>query len=248
MILAAAAALIVVVLGGTVSLILLDMQRRPAASRFDVVKEWQAIIGAVLGFLGAAGVLVLSNELQGDQRAMEEARAQKAIGYGLALEAEQLASDLSGIMGIVTLIHAQDAVADPTSVCVQFIDTVQRVLPTKTPVYDAVLSHLVDFGDQNLSIFVRFFANYGDLVKEAENFDRAQCQINAANEVNYVRSKVRSTLLVYDVIADAYRTIPQQVPSADENQPGAAAMTTPSPDAPAATVEPATPPADVPAN
>lgn len=211
----AAVALIVVVLGGAVSLIILDMQGRAAGEWFHAVKEWQQTVGALLGFLGAAGVLVLSNELQANQRAAEAQRAQNAIGYGLALEAEQLASDVGGIMGIVQMIQTQPN-PDPNRVCIEFVATMQRVLPNTTPVYDAVLDHLVDFGDRNLSIFVRFFATYVDLVQEARSFDTRQCQINGASEVSYVRSRIRSTLLVYDMIASAYGTIPQTVPPADE--------------------------------
>ncbi len=239
MLLTAAIVLIVVVIGGAVSLIIIDMEGRPPGEWFRAVKEWQQTVGALLGFMGAAGVLVLSTELAANQRANQAAHAARAIGYGLALEAEQLASDVSGIMGLVTMIRSQP-VPDPNRTCIEFIGMMQRVLPTKTPVYDAVLSHLVDFGDDNLSIFVRFFATYVDLVQEAHSFDTRQCQLNAANEIDYVRGRLRSTLLVYDMIANAYGTIPQEVPPFEEMPTSPPAPAPESPAAVTSTTEPAT--------
>jgi hypothetical protein len=213
MLLTAAVALILVVLGGAASLVVLDMEGRPRGEWFRAVKEWQPLTGSVLGFLGAAGVLVLSTELQANQRAGEQARAAYAIGYGLALEGEQLAGGLATGLDIIGMIESQPP-DDYTKVCAEYLATLQRTLVGKTLVYDAVLPRLVDFGDQNLAVFVRFYGAYGDLLQEIASFDTRQCTLNGESEIAYLKTKLQNIVNVYRLIAGIYHTtVPVQQPA-----------------------------------
>jgi hypothetical protein len=213
MLLTAAVVLIFVVLGGAATRVILDMEGRPRGEWFRAVKEWQPLTGSVLGFLGAAGVLVLSNELQANQRAAEQARAAYAIGYGLALEGEQLSGGLTTGLDIVAMIEAERP-DDYARVCTEYLATLQRTLIGKTLVYDAVLPRLVDFGDQNLAVFVRFYGAYGDLLQEIASFDPRQCALNGESEIGYLKTKLQNILAVYRLIAETYHTaVPEQRPA-----------------------------------
>ncbi|HHY49572.1 MAG TPA: hypothetical protein GYA10_07480, partial [Alphaproteobacteria bacterium] len=55
MVVALAVALIVVIVIGVVALVGLDVVQRPVREWYGAVKGWQQLIGAVLGFIGAAG-------------------------------------------------------------------------------------------------------------------------------------------------------------------------------------------------
>jgi hypothetical protein len=229
MLLTAAVVLIFVVLGGAASLVILDMEGRPGGEWFRAVKEWQPLTGSVLGFLGAAGVLVLSNEIQSNQRAAELARAANAIGYGLALEGEQLSGPLTTGLDIIALIEAE-APSDYTKVCTEYLATLQRSLIGKTIVYDAVLPRLVDFGDQNLAVFVRFYGLYGDLLQEIQGFDTRQCTLNGESEIQYLKTKLEAIRNVYAMIASTYHTAAPELQAVTQPAtPAPSATTTISP-------------------
>ena len=72
----------------------MDLGRTDHGHWLDALKSWQQLIGAVLGFLGAAGVLVLSTAIQEDQTQRRAIDAAHAIGFGLALEVERMAIGL----------------------------------------------------------------------------------------------------------------------------------------------------------
>jgi hypothetical protein len=99
------------------------------------------------------------------------------------------------------------------------------VLTSQTPVYDAALSHLGDFGDYNLGVFVRFYAAYGDLLRDLEDPDMGTyCGAEGADEIDYMKRQLQGSMDFYAIISQVYGTVP----------PAATEAVTYSPETPAA--------------
>lgn len=206
MLVAGALALLIFVVAAIGSLLALDLGRTDHAHWLDALKSWQQLIGAVLGFLGAAGVLVLSTAIQQDQAQRESDRAAHAIGYGLALEVERMAIGLKLGQQIAATIDF-DAPGLPGT-CVMFSEAMQRGLAPATPVYNAVLPQMVAFGDANLGIFVRFYSFYADLTRGLTEVNQAACDVAAADEIRFVESQINGGMGYYEIIARNYDIAP----------------------------------------
>jgi hypothetical protein len=205
MVLAAAILLILVVLAASVFAVGSDVFRRPAGERLHALKDWQGLIGAVLGFMGAAGVLVLGTAIEGEQERQRAAAEEHAIGYGLALEAERIANGLATVLGIVNLIQS-DPDQDYQRTCDNFITTMTDVLDRETPVYDAALDDMIAFGDNNLSLFVRFFSLHGEIVQDLGRFDRKWCELDPQTQIADFGRRAALDLDFYRVIVSRYGT------------------------------------------
>jgi hypothetical protein len=203
----AAAVLIFAVLAALVLLLYLDLRHTDRANWLSELKQWQGLIGSVLGFLGAAGVLVLSNAIEAEEADARAARVAEAIGYGLALEAEKLSIGLATGRTIGEMITLED---DPNlaGTCLSYRQTLQRVLSPETPVYHAVLGNMVDFGDENLGVFVRFFSFYTELLRGLAQVDEAACGAAPADEIEFMRSQIGHGISYYEIIAGNYDIAP----------------------------------------
>lgn len=206
MLVAGALALLIFVVAAIGSLLALDLGRTGHAHWIDALKSWQQLIGAVLGFLGAAGVLVLSTAIQQDTERREAERAAHAIGYGLALEVERMAIGLKLGQQIGATINFDAPGLNQT--CVMFSEAMQRGLAPSTPVYNAVLPQMVEFGDANLGIFVRFYSFYADFVRGLGEVNQAACDAAAADEIRFVMSQIKGGMGYYEIIARNYDIAP----------------------------------------
>ena len=205
MFLFAAILLILVVLAAAVFAVGSDVLRRPAGERLHGIKDWQGLIGAVLGFMGAAGVLVLGTAIQDDQNRAAQVQREHAIGYGLALESERLANGLISAVSIVNLI-ASDPDQDYALTCNNFIATLNDILPRETPVWTAALGSMIAFGDNNLAVFVRFYGLYDELVVDAQRFNRILCDADGKNQIEQLGHNLARAVEFYRIISDRYGT------------------------------------------
>jgi hypothetical protein len=204
----AAVALLVAVVLSLVLLLVLDLRRLQRSEWIDALKQWQSLLGAVLGFLGAAGVLVLGSAIEsGNERARQE-QAAHAIGTGLALEVERLSVGLQVGRQIGASIDFDDPALP--QVCVSYSQALQRALAPETPVYDAVLGRMVDFGDLNLSVFVRFYAFYEDFLRGLPEINETACAAAAADEIRYIIGQINGGFGYYEIIAKRYDIAPPQ--------------------------------------
>ncbi|MHB1103268.1 MAG: hypothetical protein ACYC0C_10960 [Devosia sp.] len=208
MLIYAAVALLIAVVLSLVVLLALDLRRHKQSEWIEELKQWQSLLGAVLGFLGAAGVLVLGSAIESDNERARQAQAAHAIGTGLALEVERLSVGLQ----VGRQIGASVDFADPAlvQVCADYAKALQRALAPDTPVYDAVLGRMVDFGDVNLSVFVRFYAFYEDFLRGLPEIDEAACTAAAGDEIRYIIGQINGGLGYYEIIAKRYDTTPPQ--------------------------------------
>ena len=205
MVLVAAVLLIIVVLAAAVFAVGTDVVGRPAGQRLHALKDWQSLIGAVLGFMGAAGVLVLGTAIQDDQTRAAQVEREHAIGYGLALETERLANGLLSAVSIVNII-ASSPNQDYALTCNNFIATLNDILPRETPVWTAALGNMIAFGDNNLAVFVRFYGLYDELVVDAQRFNRVLCDADGKNQIEQIGQNLTRAVEFYRIISDRYGT------------------------------------------
>lgn len=217
MLIGGAIALIVVVVFAIVGLLTLDLRRTDHAHWLDALKTWQGLIGSVLGFLGAAGVLVLSTSIQSDAEVRRATAASHAIGLGLAYEVQAMGV---GLRAAQQVGHKDLAAADPGSTCLGYAQTLQQALITTTPVYSAVLPRMVDFGDENLHAFVTFHSLYANLLRTVPDVIDHDCTDAATAPVflAWLVGQVDQIMLYYGEIAANYG-----IASAETGNPGGTA-------------------------
>ena len=223
---AGALALLIFVVAAIGALLAVDLGRTEHRHWLDAFKSWQQLIGAVLGFLGAAGVLVLSTAIQQDSDMRKSAAAAHEIGLGLAYEVESMGIGLKTGQAIGTMIDLASPTIQPT--CVSYATTMQRVLEPSTPVYTAVLPRMVDFGDANLELFVRFYAIYASFLRELPDEISEGCAAAPVEETRYMIGQVGHAMDLYAIIARNYGITP-----ADAGIPAAADATSDVSSAPA---------------
>lgn len=231
MVLAAAIVLIAAVLAASAFAVGSDVFRRPAGERLQAIKDWQGLIGAVLGFMGAAGVLVLSTAIESDRARQEKDERSHTIGLALAYEAERLSNNIAANLGIVNLIRAQPPGQDWQRTCTNFIATLIETLDKEKPVWSAAVGQTLEFGDRNLQLFVRYHGQYDDIIHEAKRLDPMFCQESPENQINAFEQRLTYAFDLYRYIAAAYgTTLVEPAPAAPVTQPAQ-----PAPDTPAAT-------------
>jgi hypothetical protein len=221
MIVAGAAALLIFVVAAIGALLALDLSRTEHRHWLDALKSWQQLIGAVLGFLGAAGVLVLSTAISQNNELIRSAQAAHAIGLGLAYEAQAMGVGLKAAQQIG---HKDLENADPGSKCLGYASTLQQTLVPTTPVYDAVLPRMVDFGDENLHAFVTFHALYANLLRSVPDIIANDCRDAATSPVflTYMVGQVDEVMLYYAEIADTYGIAPPDAGNPSSAAPSSA--------------------------
>jgi hypothetical protein len=203
MLVASALALLVVVVVTIGALLTIDLRRTEHQHWLDALKTWQALIGSVLGFLGAAGVLVLSTAISHDNDVQKSEQAAHAIGLGLAYEVQAMGVGLKAGWQIG---HEDLTLSDPGSKCVGYATTLQEMMVSQTPVYSAVLPRMVDFGDTNLHDFVTFYALYANLLRSLPSAISQYCPETplATDWMNLMVGQVDNIMGYYAAIAKTY--------------------------------------------
>jgi hypothetical protein len=228
MLVAGALALLILVVAAIGALLALDLGRTEHRHWLDALKSWQQLIGAVLGFLGAAGVLVLSTAIQDDSEIKKSAQESHAIGLGLALEVERMGTGLRLGKAIGATIDLGAPPEQLSQTCVNYSQTLQHHLLAVTPVYDAVLPRMVDFGDENLAIFVRFYGFFYDFQQALKDVDEAACRAAAADEITYIQHQITGGMGYYKLIADNYPIAPADIDDTQSVSPPSGPSSAPS--------------------
>ena len=197
-----ATTLLVVLLIALTSVILLDIRKHGWANWLTVLHEWQQTLGTVVGFLGAAGVLVLGTALtrQADeQKGLETA---SSIGQALAYETERMTTglELGRRMGLAADTSGDDAVRQCTNMALALNEQLQ----SDTPVFNASIQRLVDFGAEDLANFVRFYSFYSDLRHTTANINAQTCAEAGAAQLAYMINQMKLGLGYYQAFAPAY--------------------------------------------
>lgn len=201
-----AVALILAVVAALAVVLVLDLRRAGPGQRLAQIREWQGLIGSVLGLLGAAGVLVLGSAIESEQARARAQDAAHAIGTGMALEVEKLMLGLQ----VGRQIGAGIDLDGPNlpSACRQFSTALKRVLSPNMPVYRSVLGSTADFGEVNLALFIRFYAYYEEFLRNLDDIDQGACDRNAGDEIRYMMSQLEGGAGYYEIIAKSYDIVP----------------------------------------
>jgi hypothetical protein len=204
MVIGLALGLIIVVVLGVAGLVSMDVLGRPFREWYGAIKGWQQLIGAVLGFTGAAGVFVLGTALQAEQDYQQQLRTQYSIGRGLALEVERMAQALNaGRMMASTAVL--DGSTEGARQCRLFMGEMRRYMAPDAPVYKAVLGNLANFGNANLTWFVRFHGVYEEILRAVGPTSTETCtEAGASADVGYIASLIEGALANYEEIAASY--------------------------------------------
>jgi hypothetical protein len=190
-------ALLCVLLAGLSAVIIIDIQKQGWDRWLDVLRAWQSTLGTVIGFVGGAGVLILGTALERQAEDQRNLHAASAIGQALAYEAERMATGLELGRQLTAGVDMNDM---PTveRQCVSISSAVGQQLQDNTPVFDASIQRLVDFGDQNLSDFLRFHAFYADLRQTLRSINVETCSGAAAEQqLIYMASQMKIGLGYY---------------------------------------------------
>jgi hypothetical protein len=203
MLVVGAVALLIFVVVAIAALLALDLQRTEHRHWLDALKTWQQLIGSVLGFLGAAGVLVLSTAISQETDRVKAANSAHAIGLGLAYEVQAIGVGLKAAQAVG---QYDLTLANPGEKCVGYAETLQDVMVTNTPVYAAVLPRMVDFGDANLHDFVTFYALYTNLLRSLPSVIAKDCPDteHAGDWLAFMVGQVEHIMDYYASIADTY--------------------------------------------
>ena len=210
--------LVVAVVAALAVVLTIQLRRVPLNERLAELKDWQGLIGSVLGLLGAAGVLVLGSAIETEQARARAQAASHAIGTGMALEVEKLMLGLQVGRQIGQGIDMNGP--DLASACVQYSTALKRVMSPSTPVYNSVLGSTADFGDVNLALFVRFYAFYEEFLRNLTDIDQRACDNAAADEIGFMMSQLNGGMGYYEIIARNYDIAPPlPLPPAETSPP-----------------------------
>src|SRR3569833_2707464 len=196
-------ALLIFVVAAIAAHLALDLQRTEHRHWLDALKTWQQLIGSVLGFLGAAGVLVLSTAISQETDQIKAANSAHAIGLGLAYEVQALGVGLKAAQAVG---QYDLTLPNPGEKCIGYAQTLLDVMVTNTPGYAAVLPRMVDFGDANLHDFVTFYALFSFLLFSLPSVIAKDCSDteHAGDWLAFMVGQVEHIMNYYSSIADAY--------------------------------------------
>jgi hypothetical protein len=197
-----AIALLVLLLVAIVGVIVLDIGKQGWSNWLTVLREWQQTLGTVAGFLGAAVVLVLGTALTRDDDQQKAIQTSNAIGQALAYEAERMTTGLE--LGRRMALTADSTAGDAARQCASMAQALGEQLQAQTPVFDASIQRLVDFGAQDLANFVRFYSFYAELRHTLANINAESCADAGPAQLDYMISQVKLGLGYYQVFAPAY--------------------------------------------
>lgn len=204
MLLVGSIVLLCVLLVGLSAVIIVDIRQQGWTNWLGVLREWQSTLGTVIGFVGGAGVLILGTALDRQAEEQRNARAADAIGQALAYEAERMATALELGRQLVAAVDLADIPA-VERLCSNISLAISQQLQADTPVFDASVQRLVDFGDKNLSDFVRFNAFYADLRRSLQSINADTCTGEAAEQqLLYIASQMKIGLGYYARFAPNY--------------------------------------------
>src|SRR5215207_386018 len=87
--------LVLVVIAVMVAIIIFDVFTLGTKGRLNALRQWQALIGTMLGFVTGAGVLAISSAIQDETQVRRDREALVQVGNALRVEARDLDSVLA---------------------------------------------------------------------------------------------------------------------------------------------------------
>ncbi|RJG42826.1 MULTISPECIES: hypothetical protein [unclassified Mesorhizobium] len=168
---------VALIVAGLVIVILTDIRTDGAVTWIGTLREWQTMLGTLIGFATAAGILALSTAFQQETTAQRNAEATVHAGHALAVEARSMNDVLQRVRQTAATFHAVsgDAAAVGSAGCSGVIEELDNAFVRSTPIYDSIAPKLADFGDPNLALFVNFYATHSGILRDADYYVSKGC-------------------------------------------------------------------------
>jgi len=199
----AAILLVVGVIALLVAIIVFDVFTLGTKGKLSALKQWQTLIGTMLGFVTGAGVLALSTAIQDETRHERNQQALVQVGNALRVEA----SDLDGVLSRAQSLGPSLMPSDPnkppgcSGPVNEMIDAFQR----ETPIYTAAVPNFIEVGEPNLALFVSFYAGFEELARAAKQYADDGCPIVSKDTVGLFYSGIEDTRADFAKIAQSYK-------------------------------------------
>lgn len=192
--------LVSLIISAVSALILFDIFTDNDYSALVTLRDWQTLVGAILGFITGAGIIAISTEVQNDSERLRETEQLKRVGEALLIEAATLDHVLGRAEGMREIFNAADGKC-PSSV-LELAHTFQR----DTPIYNVAIPYFVDVGAENLSLFVSFYGTYGELQRDLASWVSADCSAAQPNIKVLYFEKLAAGRKAFAALAAQYRT------------------------------------------
>lgn len=195
--------LVLVVIALLVAVIAFDVFTLGTKGRLNALKQWQVLIGTMLGFVTGAGVLAISSAIQDETQVRRDREALVQVGTALKVEA----SDLDSVLARAQLLRDTLMPSDPhkpagcSGPVNELVDAFQR----ETPIYSAAVPNFVRVGEPNLALFVSFYAGFEELARAAKQYGDNGCPVVAKETVALFYGRIEAARADFARIAAIYK-------------------------------------------
>lgn len=195
--------LVLVVIALLVAVIVFDVFTLGTKGRLNALKQWQVLIGTMLGFVTGAGVLAISSAIQDETQVRRDREALVQVGTALKVEA----SDLDSVLARAQLLRDTLMPSDPhkpagcSGPVNELVDAFQR----ETPIYSAAVPNFVRVGEPNLPLFVSFYAGFEELARAAKQYGDNGCPVVAKETVAMFYGRIEAARADFARIAAIYK-------------------------------------------
>lgn len=195
--------LVVVVIALVVAIIAVDVFTLGTKGRLNALKQWQVLIGTMLGFVTGAGVLAISSAIQDETQVRRDREALVQVGNALRVEA----SDLDGVLARAQMLRDTLMPSDPNKPagCSGPVNELVDAFQRKTPIYAAAVPNFVEVGEPNLALFVSFYAGFEELARAAKQYSDDGCPVVAKETVALFYGRIDAVRADFEKIAAIYK-------------------------------------------
>jgi hypothetical protein len=194
--------LVLVVIAILVAVIAFDVFTLGTKGRMNALRQWQVLIGTMLGFVTGAGVLAISSAIQDETQLRRDQEALVQVGNALRVEAK----DLDGVLARAQLLRETLMPSDPnkpagcSGTVNELIDAFQR----ETPIYTAAVPNFIEVGEPNLALFVSFYASFDELARAAKQYGDDNCPVVSPETVTLFYDRIDAARADFASIAEIY--------------------------------------------
>ena len=195
--------LVLVVIALLVAIIIFDVFTLGTKGRLNALRQWQTLIGTMLGFVTGAGVLAISSAIQDETHVRRNQEALVQVGNALRVEAR----DLDGVLARAQLLRDTLMPSDPNKPagCSGTVNELVDAFQRETPIYTAAVPQFIAVGEPNLALFVSFYAGFEELARAAKQYGDNGCPVVAKETVALFYGRIDAARADFARIAAIYK-------------------------------------------
>ncbi|KQV08701.1 hypothetical protein [Devosia sp. Root105] len=195
--------LVLVVIALLVAIIIFDVFTLGTKGRLNALRQWQTLIGTMLGFVTGAGVLAISSAIQDETQVRRNQEALVQVGNALRVEAR----DLDGVLARAQLLRDTLMPSDPNKPagCSGTVNELVDAFQRETPIYTAAVPQFIAVGEPNLALFVSFYAGFEELARAAKQYGDNGCPVVAKETVALFYGRIDAARADFARIAAIYK-------------------------------------------